>query len=180
MTNIVLEKIKNIDSKDFKAVFVKCERCKRSLLIPVPKKPVLESENREVLITYVHKNFKKKDLHCLLFEVDHDFHIQLPKAADVIFSTHQNAKSKKSLVIKDVLISCDRCKETITVPVPEKLIKNSKIPKTPIAYIHNNKYGMDQHCVIPFLDSNFGDRATRLSDILIIHLFPFWTKKMKS
>ena len=175
----MLEKIKRIDSKDFKAVFVKCERCNRSLLIPVPKKPVLDSKTSELLITYVHKNYKKKDVHCLLFEVDHDFHIQLPKVADVIFSTHQDAKNKKALVIKDVFISCDRCKETITVPVPENFIRDSKIPKTPIAYIHNNKYGMDQHCVIPFLDSNFGDRATRLSDILIIHIFPYWTKSKK-
>ena len=176
----MLEKIKKIDSKDFKAVFVKCERCNKSLLIPVPKKPVLESKASELLITYVHKNYKKKDVHCLIFEVDHDFHIQLPKSADIIFSTHQDFKNKKSLVIRDVLISCERCDGTITIPVPEDFIKNSQIPKTPIAYIHNNKYGMDQHCVIPFLDSNFGDRATRLSDILIVHLFPYWTRKMKS
>ena len=50
--------------------------------------------------------------------MDHDFNVQLPKAADLIFSTHQSFKSKKSLAIRDVFISCERCNETITVPVP--------------------------------------------------------------
>ena len=51
------------------------------------------------------------------------------------------------------------------------MITESEIPKTPIVFIHKNKFGLDQHGIIGYLDNNFGDRATRLVDILIIKLF---------
>jgi len=168
----ILRKIDLIESEKTKAILVKCERCDRDVLIPVPIKEVQDCKAEEILVAYIHSNNRKKGHHCLIFEIDRKFQVQLPKAADSIISTDIYEKKFKSLKKRDVFIECKRCGVTITVPVPEKIIENSKIPKTPIVYAHNNKYGFDQHCVIAYLDSNFGDRATRLTDILIINLFP--------
>ena len=166
------KKIDRIDSEETKAILVKCERCRGDILVPVPIKEVEECKAKEILVTYIHSNNKKKGHHSLIFELDHDFNVQLPKSADSIISTEINEKKFKSLPKRDAFVNCKRCGQTLIIPVPEKIIKNSKIPKTPVVYVHNNKYGMDQHCVIAYLDSNFGDRATRLVDILIVNLFP--------
>jgi len=53
------------------------------------------------------------------------------------------------------------------------MVKDSLIPKTPISFIHNNKFGLDQHCLVAYLDSNFGDRDTRLIKMIIIDLFSY-------
>lgn len=167
---VKIEKVEKFASKETKTILVYCERCNEKILIPIQKRLVLESEEKEILITCVHKNTKNRDRHCIIFEIDRSFNVQLPKAADVIIST----ETMKPTSIKKVFIQCLRCDETITIPVPKNMIKKSKMSKIPIAYIHNNKYGMDQHCIIAYLDRNFGDRDTRLSNILIMNLYPTW------
>ncbi|MFX1339948.1 MAG: hypothetical protein ACFFDK_15155 [Promethearchaeota archaeon] len=178
----LLKKIEKIDPKDIKPVIIKCERCDKNVLIPIPIEPVLESEKREVLINYVHKNNKNNDKHCLVFEVDHDFNILLPKAIDVIISTVSTPKKaddelKKSSAIRHVIIKCDKCNENIHVPVPRKIIEESKLPKTPVTYVHKSENCVDPHSVVLYLDNHFHDRDTRFPDILILYLFPYWLKK---
>jgi hypothetical protein len=179
----LVKKIGKIDPDETKPVIIKCERCDKNVLIPIPIQPVLESEKREVLINYVHKNNKNNDKHCLVFEVDHDFNILLPKAIDVIISTVSNAKkeknnvSKKSSAIRHVIIKCDKCDENIIVPVPKKVIEESKLPKTPVTYVHKSENCVDPHSVVLYLDNHFHDRDTRFPDILILYLFPYWLKK---
>lgn len=137
----------------------------------------MESVKREVLINYVHEDKKNNNKHCLLFEVDHDFNIILPKTIEVIISTKKEDEAKKSSDITYVLIKCEKCKENIHVPVPNKIIEDSKLPKTPISYVHKSKNNEDPHSVVLYLDNNFGARDTRFPDILILHLFPYWLKK---
>ncbi len=170
LSDEILEKINQIDSEDTKAVLVNCERCKNTIVIPVPKKKVLEFNSKEILVTYIHKNIDNEDKHCITFELDSNFHVQLPRVADVIISLDTpsiTVKKKKSSEIKFVLIHCKRCNSVIHVPVPTNLIQNSKLPKIPIAFVHENLEGKDQHAIIIFLDKNYGDRDTRLSDLLI-------------
>lgn len=179
----LLKKIGKIDTENFKPVIIHCERCNKNVLIPIPISPVLESEKREVLINYVHKNNKNNDKHSLVFEVDHDFNILLPKTIDVIISTVSSAKKKgdgepqKSSAIRHVIIKCDKCDENIHVPVPIKFIKESKLPKTPVTYVHKSENRADPHSVVLYLDNHFHDRDTRFPDILILYLFPYWLKK---
>lgn len=179
----LLKKIEKIDTKEFKPIIIKCERCNKYVLIPIPIQPVLESEKRELLVNYVHKNNKNNDKHCLLFEVDHDFNILLPKTIDVIISTVSSAKkennveSKQSSAIRHVIIKCDVCDENIHVPVPRKIIEESTLPKTPITYVHKRENCVDPHSVILYLDNHFHDRDTRFPDLLILYLFPYWLKK---
>lgn len=82
----VLERIKKIESPDMKVVLVNCERCKAVIPIPVPKKVVLESELPIVPVSYVHKNLKNKDQHCLTIHLDHDFDIRRQRLSDVVLS----------------------------------------------------------------------------------------------
>ena len=132
-----------------------------------------------MLINYIHENKKNNDTHCLIFEVDHDFNIILPKTIDVIISTkkEESAEAKKSSAITYVLIKCEKCNENIHVPVPKKIIEDSKLSKTPITYVHKSKSDDAPHSVVLYLDRNFADRDTRFPDILILYLFPYWLKK---
>ena len=82
----VLERMKKFESSDVKVVLVNCERCKAIIPVPVPKKAVLESELPVVPISYVHKNLKKKDQHCLTIHLDHDFDIRRQRLSDVVIS----------------------------------------------------------------------------------------------
>ena len=175
----LLKKLEKIDTENVKPIIIKCERCDKYVLLPIPIQPVLESEKREVLVNYVHEDKKNNDKHCLLFEVDHDFNIILPKIIEVIISTkkEENEKTEKSPGITYVLINCEICNENIHVPVPNKIIEESKLPKTPITYVHKSLTNDDIHCVILYLDCNFGDRDTRFPDVLILYLFPYWLKK---
>jgi hypothetical protein len=179
----LLKKIEKIDSETYKPIIIHCERCNKNVLIPIPITPVLESEKREVLINYVHKNNKNNDKHCLVFEVDHDFNILLPKAIDVIISTVSSSKKGEnnelqiSSAIRHVIIRCDKCEENIHVPVPRKIIEESKLPKTPVTYVHKRENYVDPHSVVLYLDNHFHDRDTRFPDILILYLFPYWLKK---
>jgi hypothetical protein len=183
LSSDILKKIDNIDPNIFRSVILNCERCNKEILVSIPIDPIIKSEKRELLVVFVHKDIKKKDKHCLIFEVDHDFNILIPKASDVIISTiftqrsETEKKKQKSSEIRYVIIKCEKCIENIHVPVPIRMIQESKIPKTPIAYIHKSSKENDPHCVILYLDENFGDRDTRFPDLLILHLFPYWLKE---
>jgi hypothetical protein len=76
--------------------------------------------------------------------------------------------------IKYVIINCEKCNENIHVPVPVNIIEESNIPKTPVVYVHKRSEDDDPHSIIAYFDRDFGDRATRIPDILILHIFPFW------
>ncbi len=182
LTEDSVKKIEKIDTEIFNPIVIHCERCNKEVVIPIPIKPVLESKKREMLVTYVHKNNKNNDKHCLVFEIDHDFDILLPKAIDVIISTVTSSTNNKKNIeqkspdIRYVIINCEKCNGNIHVPIPTKIIENSKIPKTPITYIHKEKNNDEPHSVILYLDKDYGDRDTRFADILILFLFPYWLK----
>jgi len=143
----------------------------------------MEAEKREILVNYVHKNNKNNDKHCLIFEIDHDFNILLPKAIDVVISTvstspkKENNEVQKSPAIRYVIIKCNTCDENIHVPVPKKIIEESELPKTAVAYVHKSENCVDPHSVVLYLDNHFHDRDTRFPDVLILYLFPYWLKK---
>ncbi len=86
VSNDVLERMKKFESPNIKVVLVNCERCKAVIPVPVPKKSVLDSELPVVPISYVHKNLKNKDQHCLTIHLDHDFDIRRQRLSDVVIS----------------------------------------------------------------------------------------------
>ena len=83
----LLEQIKALKSKDNEVVLVNCERCKSVIPIPIPKNLVFKSELPIVPISFVHKNSKGKDLHCITIHLDHDFDIRRERISDVIISS---------------------------------------------------------------------------------------------
>ena len=82
----LITQIKKLESAKIKVVLVNCERCKEIIVVPIPKTFVLKSELPVVPISYVHKNSKKKDLHCITLHLDHDFDIRRQRISDVVFS----------------------------------------------------------------------------------------------
>jgi hypothetical protein len=170
LSEVILEKINVVDSETIKAILMNCERCDCKIVVPVPKKPILESSATKSIVTFVHKNIENEDRHCITFEVDADFNVQLPRVSDVIFASETINLINKKLKIPDikfVLIHCDRCYRVIHVPIPEKLVQNSTLSRIPITFIHENYEFKDPHAITLFLDKNYGDRDTRLSDLLI-------------
>ncbi len=86
LTPDVLARIKKVESPDTRVVLVNCERCKAVIPIPIPKSVVLESELPIVPISFVHKNLKSKDQHCITIHLDHDFDIRRQRLSDVVIS----------------------------------------------------------------------------------------------
>ena len=82
----LLEKMKKLETKDIKVVLVNCERCNEIIPVPIPKKTIQRSELPVVPISYVHKNNKGKDQHCITIHLDHDFDIRRQRISDVVFS----------------------------------------------------------------------------------------------
>ncbi|MHA1671546.1 MAG: hypothetical protein ACTSV5_13375 [Promethearchaeota archaeon] len=80
----LLNKIKNLEQKNIKVVLVNCERCREVIPVPIPKNSIKKSELPIVPISFVHKNPKKKDLHCITLHLDHDFDIRRQRISDVI------------------------------------------------------------------------------------------------
>ncbi|MGV9198167.1 MAG: hypothetical protein ACOC4M_04950 [Promethearchaeia archaeon] len=80
----VVNKMEELEDKDHKVVLVNCDRCKSVIPIPVPRDAVKQSELPIVPISYVHKNMKDKDEHCITIYVDHDFDIRRRRFSDVI------------------------------------------------------------------------------------------------
>lgn len=82
----LVTQMKKLGSEKVKVVLVNCERCKAIIPVPIPKNFVLKSELPIVPISYVHKNSKKKDQHCITLHLDHDFDIRRQRISDVVFS----------------------------------------------------------------------------------------------
>ena len=80
----LLSKIKKLEQKNIKVVLVNCERCKEVIPVPVPKNCIKKSELPLVPISFIHKNSKRKDLHCITLYLDHDFDIRRQRISDVI------------------------------------------------------------------------------------------------
>jgi len=80
----LLDKIKKLEQKNIKVVLVNCERCKEVIPVPIPKNSIKKSELPVVPISFIHKNSRRKDLHCITLYVDHDFDIRRQRISDVI------------------------------------------------------------------------------------------------
>jgi hypothetical protein len=79
----------------------------------------------------------------------------------------ERIKKVESPNMKVVLVNCERCKAVIPIPVPKKVVIESRIPIVPISYIHKNLEHQDQHCITIHLDHDFDIRRQRLSDVVI-------------
>lgn len=84
LTTDLLGKIKKLEQKNIKVVLVNCERCREVIPVPIPINSIKKSELPVVPISFVHKNPKKKDLHCITLYLDHDFDIRRQRISDVI------------------------------------------------------------------------------------------------
>ena len=81
----LVTQMKKLESEKVKVVLVNCERCKEIIAVPIPRKFVFKSELPVVPISYIHKNSKKKDQHCITLHLDHDFDIRRQRISDVVF-----------------------------------------------------------------------------------------------
>jgi hypothetical protein len=66
-----------------KRIFVRCERCERTLKVNVPRKIVLENNLEVVPVSIVHGNETNK--HVLTVYLDPDFKSRRDKVSDVLF-----------------------------------------------------------------------------------------------
>ncbi len=83
----LIEKMKRMESKTIQVVLVNCDRCNEVIPVPVPKKSVIKSELPVVPISFIHKNSKGKDEHCITIHIDHDFDIRRQRISDVVLSS---------------------------------------------------------------------------------------------
>lgn len=84
-TDLLIE-MKKLESEKVKVVLVNCERCKKIIPVPIPKNFIAKSKLPVVPISYIHKNPRNKDQHCITLHVDHDFDIRRQRISDVVFS----------------------------------------------------------------------------------------------
>jgi hypothetical protein len=82
----LLQKLKRLESDNVKVVLVNCERCKEIIPVPIPKIYIVKSDLPIVPISYVHRNSLRKDQHCIMLHLDHDFDIRRQRISDVVFS----------------------------------------------------------------------------------------------
>ncbi|MBY8980374.1 MAG: hypothetical protein KGD72_08290 [Candidatus Lokiarchaeota archaeon] len=82
----LLKQMKNLESDKIKVVLVNCERCRKIIPVPIPKKYIIKSDLPVVPISYIHSNSHKKDQHCITLHLDHDFDIRRQRISDVVFS----------------------------------------------------------------------------------------------
>ncbi len=83
----LLGKIKKLEQKNIKVVLVNCERCNEVIPVPIPKNIIKKSELPVVPISFIHKNPKRKDIHCITLHIDHDFDIRRQRISDVIIES---------------------------------------------------------------------------------------------
>jgi len=86
LSSDLVTRMKKLESEEVKVVLVNCERCKEIIPVPIPKNFILKSVLPVVPISYIHKNSKKKDQHCITLHLDHDFDIRRQRISDVVFS----------------------------------------------------------------------------------------------
>ncbi|MFX1237801.1 MAG: hypothetical protein ACFFAS_18170 [Promethearchaeota archaeon] len=80
----ILNKMREMESKDTEVILVNCERCNNVIPVPVPRKAVLESELPVVPISYIHS--QGNDKHCITLHLDHDFDVRRQRISDVVLS----------------------------------------------------------------------------------------------
>lgn len=164
----IREKIDYISSEKTEAIPAFCPRCQKVVVIPFPKQEISDLKG-ESFSVYVHTNIQTGDTHSLIFEIDKDLNILVPKPAAIVvcgeaaFGRSQCGDTEDT---KFIFAECKRCKQTLHLPVPKEEILESAIPKTPVVFIHENK-DSDQHCIVVYLDNHFGDRATRMAKFLL-------------
>ena len=125
LSKTILERIKMVESEGNKAILIDCDRCKKKVVVPISKATILKSNTKYLTIAYIHKYSKKDNPHCLLFELDRETKVQLSKATDAIFSTQKDDKAFQKLVKRDVYIYCERWGATLTITIPEYMVKES-------------------------------------------------------
>lgn len=84
----ILKEIKNLENDNTKVVLVNCERCKEVITVPIPKDYITNSKIPVVPVSYVHKNPKGRDLHCITLYLDSDFDIRRQRISDVVISNN--------------------------------------------------------------------------------------------
>jgi len=82
----ILKEFKELENDITKVVLVNCERCREVIAVPIPKEFVINSKIPVVPVSYVHKNLKGKDLHCITLYLDSDFDIRRQRISDVVIS----------------------------------------------------------------------------------------------
>ncbi len=82
----ILKEAKDLENEINKVVLVNCERCKEIIAVPIPREVIITSKIPVVPISYVHKNPKGKDLHCITLYLDSDFDIRRQRISDVVIS----------------------------------------------------------------------------------------------
>ena len=82
----ILRAFKTLENKITKVVLVNCERCKEIIAVPIPRDFIATSKIPVVPVSYVHKNPKGKDMHCITLYLDSDFDIRRQRISDVVIS----------------------------------------------------------------------------------------------
>jgi hypothetical protein len=65
---------------------------------------------------------------------------------------------------KKIYVRCERCKKTIGVGIPRKLVLDNELEVVPISIVHGE--GAEKHILTVFLDPDFKSRRDRVSDML--------------
>lgn len=84
----ILKELKNLENDNTKVVLVNCERCKEVITVPIPRDYIINSKIPVVPVSYVHKNPKGRDLHCITLYLDSDFDIRRQRISDVVISNN--------------------------------------------------------------------------------------------
>jgi hypothetical protein len=101
-----------------------------------------------------------------IYENDEDANLDIPKVPmrktikvktkdleDQLILEEESESSE----IKTILVECEICKKTIKMPVPKKVITESKLPVTDVTYIH----GEPAHALTAQLDKDYQVRRQR-------------------
>ena len=86
---------------------------------------------------------------------------EVPMKKAIVIKKGGNIR-KDTQETKFVLIECQICNTTISMPVPRKIIRESKLPVTDVTYIH----GHPEHAITAQLDKDFAVRRRRASVVV--------------
>lgn len=84
----ILKEVKVLENDNTKVVLVNCDRCKEVIAVPIPRIFLTNSKIPVVPVSYVHKNPKREDLHCITLYLDSDFDIRRQRISDVVISNN--------------------------------------------------------------------------------------------
>ncbi|MHA1610810.1 MAG: hypothetical protein ACTSVZ_04110 [Promethearchaeota archaeon] len=70
------------ETKDVKYILIECNKCgSKPILMPVPKKLVLEANEPVVDVSYIHGNPE----HVVVAQLDHDFQVRRRRVSEVVY-----------------------------------------------------------------------------------------------